>query len=293
MVRQEDAVLVLFRMREVVLRSSLSGNTLMMQPSCLAVYSRMACGALRSGDSTHLFVSSIPVCAAFALRSGEGSIFQRDGKIGNVQPVAFLRVGAVQKAEAAVPPFHGRRVIHDKDGALTEIKIRVEFFLAGFHQLAQRDILRFKIRCQPDAFDVDFYFSVAVHIVGRGFQFRFQLGQKRRVWVRTAHHGHRIVRFHLRDPAPHKIPDGQHRRRDEHDVIPVIMPPVGPGFGGGQLPGFVRDQILGPDVAFVAVGCHGSVLFWCCFIYNSTNSRTVRTIREFVHALFTRGCRLL
>ena len=29
MVRQEDAVLVLFRMREVVLRSSLSGNTLM------------------------------------------------------------------------------------------------------------------------------------------------------------------------------------------------------------------------------------------------------------------------
>ena len=33
MVRQEDAVLVLFRMREVVLRSSLSGNTLMMQPS--------------------------------------------------------------------------------------------------------------------------------------------------------------------------------------------------------------------------------------------------------------------
>ena len=32
MVRQEDAVLVLFRMREVVLRSSLSGNTLMMQP---------------------------------------------------------------------------------------------------------------------------------------------------------------------------------------------------------------------------------------------------------------------
>ena len=30
MVRQEDAVLVLFRMREVVLRSSLSGNTLMM-----------------------------------------------------------------------------------------------------------------------------------------------------------------------------------------------------------------------------------------------------------------------
>jgi len=27
MVRQEDAVLVLFRMREVVLRSSLSGNT--------------------------------------------------------------------------------------------------------------------------------------------------------------------------------------------------------------------------------------------------------------------------
>ena len=33
MVRQEDAVLVLFRMREVVLRSSLSGNILMMQPS--------------------------------------------------------------------------------------------------------------------------------------------------------------------------------------------------------------------------------------------------------------------
>jgi hypothetical protein len=33
MVRQEDAVLVLFRIREVVLRSSLSGNTLMMQPS--------------------------------------------------------------------------------------------------------------------------------------------------------------------------------------------------------------------------------------------------------------------
>ena len=33
MVRQEDAVLVFFRMREVVLRSSLSGNTLMMQPS--------------------------------------------------------------------------------------------------------------------------------------------------------------------------------------------------------------------------------------------------------------------
>ena len=33
MVRHEDAVLVLFRMREVVLRSSLSGNTLMMQPS--------------------------------------------------------------------------------------------------------------------------------------------------------------------------------------------------------------------------------------------------------------------
>ena len=33
MVRQEDAVLVLFRMREVVLRYSLSGNTLMMQPS--------------------------------------------------------------------------------------------------------------------------------------------------------------------------------------------------------------------------------------------------------------------
>ena len=33
MVRQEEAVLVLFRMREVVLRSSLSGNTLMMQPS--------------------------------------------------------------------------------------------------------------------------------------------------------------------------------------------------------------------------------------------------------------------
>ena len=30
---EEDAVLVLFRMREVVLRSSLSGNTLMMQPS--------------------------------------------------------------------------------------------------------------------------------------------------------------------------------------------------------------------------------------------------------------------
>ena len=33
MVRQEDAVLVLFRIREVVLSSSLSGNTLMMQPS--------------------------------------------------------------------------------------------------------------------------------------------------------------------------------------------------------------------------------------------------------------------
>ena len=33
MVRQEDAVLVLFRMREVVLRSSLSGKILMMQPS--------------------------------------------------------------------------------------------------------------------------------------------------------------------------------------------------------------------------------------------------------------------
>jgi len=33
MVRQEDAVLVLFRMREVALRSSLSGNILMMQPS--------------------------------------------------------------------------------------------------------------------------------------------------------------------------------------------------------------------------------------------------------------------
>ena len=33
MVRQEDAVLVLFRMREVVLHSNLSGNTLMMQPS--------------------------------------------------------------------------------------------------------------------------------------------------------------------------------------------------------------------------------------------------------------------
>ena len=33
MVRQEDAVLVLFRMRDVVLRSSLSGNTLMIQPS--------------------------------------------------------------------------------------------------------------------------------------------------------------------------------------------------------------------------------------------------------------------
>ena len=33
MVRQEDAVFVLFKMREVVLRSSLSENTLMMQPS--------------------------------------------------------------------------------------------------------------------------------------------------------------------------------------------------------------------------------------------------------------------
>ena len=30
MVQQEDAVLVLFRMREVELRSSLSGNTLMI-----------------------------------------------------------------------------------------------------------------------------------------------------------------------------------------------------------------------------------------------------------------------
>ena len=33
MVRQGEAVLVFFRMREVVLRSSLSGKTLMMQPS--------------------------------------------------------------------------------------------------------------------------------------------------------------------------------------------------------------------------------------------------------------------
>ena len=41
MVRQEDAGLVLFRMREVVLRSSLSGNILMMQPSSFGCYGYM------------------------------------------------------------------------------------------------------------------------------------------------------------------------------------------------------------------------------------------------------------
>ena len=111
------------------------------------------------------------------------------------------------------------------------------------------------------ALHVDFYFPVPVHIIGRSFQFGFHLGQERRVRVNTPHDRYRIVRLHLGDTAPHKIPDRQHRRGNEHHIIPVIMPPVGAGFGRRQLPGFFRHKILGGNVAFVAVGCHGSVLF--------------------------------
>ena len=108
---------------------------------------------------------------AFALHIiGKGGVLQRQSKVCHRQNVSFLRVGAVQRLEAAIPLLHGGGVVHDEQGALAQIKIRVQLVLAGLHQPLQGGILRFKVQCQPDAFTVTLHLAIAVHVPGKGFQ---------------------------------------------------------------------------------------------------------------------------
>lgn len=93
-----------------------------------------------NGSLIHSFVQSacgIPHRTVFAHCVRKCCILQRDCKIGHGHGVPLLRVGAVQLLEAPVFLLHGGGVIHQKDRALTEIEVRVQFVLAGLHQLLE------------------------------------------------------------------------------------------------------------------------------------------------------------
>ena len=194
---------------------------------------------------------------------------QRQSKVCHRQNIFLLRVGAVQRLEAAIPLLHGGGVVHDEQGALTQIKIRVQLVLAGLHQPLQGGILRFKVQRQPDALYRDLYFAVVVHISGKAFQLGLQLAEKGSVRVGAAHHRHSVVRLHLGDPVPDKIPHRQQGGSDQHHIIPVVVPPVGTLLRWGQGRGRFLDQVFGGDIPFVAVGCHGCVLVSSVFLHLS------------------------
>ena len=98
MVRQEDAVLVLFRMREVVLRSSLSGNTLMMQPSstCFRASFRTRC--------MDLLIRNVPMPSAASKSISSGvrpTISPSRSAPTNVRWTARCRMGSSMLSRAA------------------------------------------------------------------------------------------------------------------------------------------------------------------------------------------------
>lgn len=136
-------------------------------------------------------------------------------------------------------------------------------------QLLQGGILRFKVQCQPDALYRDLHLAIAVHVPGKGFQLGLQLAEKGSVRVGAAHHCHGVVRPHLGDPVPDKIPHRQQGSSDQHHIIPVVVPPVGTLLRRGQGRGRFLDQVFGFDIPFVAVGCHGCVLVSSVFLHLS------------------------
>ena len=63
--------------------------------------------------------------------------------------------------------------------------------------------------------------------------------------------------------------------------MPVVVPPVGAGFGFGQGAGRFRDEVFGLNVPFVAVRCPGSVLISIVsFIVTQTPGQR-QAVREF------------
>lgn len=232
----------------------LSQSSNQLLPQCIQCGSSIRIHALVQA------ASSVPEGRAFALHIGKGGVLQRQSKVCHRQNVSFRRVGAIQRLEAAIPLLYGGGVVHDKQGALAQIKIRVQLVLAGLHQPLQGGILRFKVQRQPDALYGYLYFAIAVHVFGKAFQLGLQLTEKGGIRVGAAYHSHGVVRLHLGDPAPDKIPHRQQGSSDQHHIIPVVVPPVGALLRRGQGRGRFLDQVFGGDIPFVAVGCHGCVL---------------------------------
>ena len=89
------------------------------------------------------------------------------------------------------------------------------------------------------------YFAIAVHVFVKAFQLGLQLTEKGGIRVGAAYHSHGVVRLHLGDPAPDKIPHRQQGSSDQHHIIPVVVPPVGTLLRRGQGRGRFLDQVFG------------------------------------------------
>ena len=116
MVRQEEAVLVLFRMREVVLRSSLSGNTLMIQPS-----------------STWFRASFRTRCMKFLTYAAPA-----------------IRNAMMDMVRDAFTAFEQRMVTEDKDGICCQ-RVSLDDVLPGEEQLRRIEAIADPYAIQPQS----------------------------------------------------------------------------------------------------------------------------------------------